>query len=128
MTSSTALALASAAGGLSVSVSRFLGLVRFGRSNLEIPLQIVKKISSSILECLKNYYTYLVCCVEAADPSLFRARPDWGAGPLRPLLMGVLWTSGLQGTRYHKLRERLWNDFSQGRKVIKDENNLPNGT
>ena len=42
MTSSTALALASAAGGLSVSVSRFLGLVRFGRSSLEIPLQFVK--------------------------------------------------------------------------------------
>ena len=42
MTSSTALALTSAAGGLSVSVSRFLGLVRFGSNSLEIPLRLFR--------------------------------------------------------------------------------------
>ena len=108
MTSSTALALASAAGGLSVSVSLFLGLVRFGRSSLEIPLKFVKVNEhnhSNVLESFKN--KYLVCCVEAADPSLFLARPDWGAGPLRPLLMGVLWTSGLQEIRYRYIREAV---------------------
>ena len=94
MTSSTALALASAAGGLSVSVSRFLGLVRFGRRSLEIPLQFVVNQYSNTFGSFKRLGMFeellprLLCggCRSVTVPSKARL----GRRPVEPPPDGCL--------------------------------------